>query len=289
MSDPYDFPPPPSYELSQQGNDSKITPEDHFHHLTPSPKPPFHNVSSDSDIRRDKVTSEDTWHPHDKVEALQHDRKATTPRGARPRRPLPPRPADLQNQPTAPATFAHDPDVKNIPLPNYIRDTSLSRASLPLNSPVISSFNTSTARYDAPSRPYPDQKGSDPHNYTFAPGPPRGNFHQHHAAPARVPFDPYVAYGGSNPNMPSSSQKAGRVDPASLYASSVSSHVQTSSRPYQTSNIPPFRPVDSSSTQPYAPSPFPHPSSHSASAAPPTAGRRWAMNEADMTNHFYRA
>ncbi|KAH7929473.1 hypothetical protein BV22DRAFT_128142 [Leucogyrophana mollusca] len=255
MSDHY-IPPPPTYELSQQGHDQKIP--DQFQASLASlviSKTQISKVEEEEEEECDEGNeapgSKDSQSKGALVQPLRINKRFPSGNGAqRLSRPLPPNPADAQtysrqvslsNRRTGhfPEDKRHD-DYRYRPPPlasgpSYGHYASGSVPPSPLSSPTRASYDPPPSFYQ-PSRPpgpyqpteqapafYPRTSLYGSQDSLSASTPSNRN------TSTRVYFDPSVAYSSRLNQRWADVDEPRAVNPASLYSSAVSSHLHPSS------------------------------------------------------------
>ncbi|KAG2141726.1 uncharacterized protein EDB93DRAFT_620507 [Suillus bovinus] len=264
MSSDSCHPPPPSYELSQQGHDQKII-EKNLQELLLS-KIPIHDIEEERD-ENDSKDSKDSEEQKQKqpsglfqtpVQPLHIQKR--TPRGARP---LPPSPADAQYSRSKPAAihpigplkeelehqeyhevFSPPPPFTavgpSLEGPPYEYSMYHASGSAPQPTPDRTSFNPPSVRYGQ-HRPSSSYSSAEPRAETFHRRISHGSClepnSKHSTLPGkssdtRLNFNPSIAYATSSNAMYDLWEHASdstAVNAASLYSSAVSSHLHPGS------------------------------------------------------------
>ncbi|KAH7914331.1 hypothetical protein BJ138DRAFT_1144060 [Hygrophoropsis aurantiaca] len=248
MSDHY-IPPPPTYELSQQGHDQKIP--DQLQASFVVPKTPIGKVNEEDDeYGQDHVdntsASKELQYQAAFFQPLQIKKRSPSGNGAqRSSRPLPPNPAEAHayNRQVNSSPHGHhylpekaqSHNAYHYGAPPFSAGSPYTHNSVPI-SPIS---NSAHAPFDAPpnfhggSRPFKPNQRSEQAS-SFYPRASQFGFQNALSSstrnpPTRVNFDPSVAYANSLSQHSAHSNEHRAVDPAALYSSAVSSHLHPSS------------------------------------------------------------
>ncbi|KAG2088489.1 uncharacterized protein F5147DRAFT_53614 [Suillus discolor] len=232
-------PPPPSYELSQQGHDRKIV-EKKLQELLLS-KIPIHAIEEE----RDEDDSKDSKEPEEQKQKQPSGLFQTSvqplhiqKRTLRGPRPLPPSPADAQYSRSKPAAIQPIGPLKEEPEHGEYQEGF---SPPPPFTAVGPSFEGPPYEYSmyhvngsasqpkpnhTPFNPPPVRRGQHRPSSSYSPAEPRKSSN------ARLNFNPSIAYATSSSAMYDSWEHASdstAVNPASLYSSAVSSYLHPGS------------------------------------------------------------
>ncbi|KAG1872634.1 hypothetical protein C8R48DRAFT_695118 [Suillus tomentosus] len=258
-------PPPPSYELSQQGHDRKIV-EKQFQELLLS-KIPIHAIEEE----RDEDDSKDSKEPEEQKQKQPSGLFQTSvqplhiqKRTLRGPRPLPPSPADAQYSRSKPAAIQPNGPLKEEPEHGEYQEVFSPPPPFTAVGPSFegppyeySMYHVSgSASQPQPSRtsfnPPPVRRGQHRPSSSYSPAEPRTETSHRRishgsclepsnskplmpsgkSSNARLNFNPSIAYATSSNDMYDSwghASDSTAVNPASLYSSAVSSYLHPGS------------------------------------------------------------